>query len=96
MSENKLSKLEELERRAQDQLKKAKAELRRAKQVEAKKEREEREKWLLVFAPYALKKLSSDMSGSTLLYELSEHLSPSNYKIVEFGLKKEGVLDCES
>jgi len=86
----KLSKLEEVEKKAQDALRKAKADLKKARDEQTKKTNEERNVWLLILGRVSLQELIKNGGGQELLNNLS--LDSRERNLLADGLKKEGVV----
>ncbi len=89
MSE-KLSKLELVEKKAQDALRKAKAELKKERDEQTKKANEERNVWLLILGKVSLQELIKNGGGQELLNNSS--LDSRERNLLTDGLKKEGAV----
>lgn len=88
MSE-KLSKLEQVEKKAQDALRKAKAELKKERDEQSRIAMEKRSVWLLILGEMSLQELIKSGGGQELLNDSS--LDSRERNLLAEGLKKEGV-----
>jgi len=86
----KLSKLELVEKKAQDALRKAKAELKKERDEQTKKANEERNVWLLILGKVSLQELIKNGGGQELLNNSS--LDSRERNLLTDGLKKEGAV----
>ena len=91
---DKLKKLEQAEKKAQEVLKKAKAELKRERDAKAKIAEDERNAWLIILASTALNLVKSDPQlKQSVLQAAKETLSEKQYEQLLAGLKSEGVFN---
>lgn len=89
----KLSKLDNEEKKLQEQLKKVKAEKRKLAAAEAKKKEEARNKWTLLLGSVLVNNSVThpDLIFNTLKVA-KEQLHESEYKLIEDGLIADGVI----
>lgn len=89
---DKLKKLEEQEKKAQEAFKRARAELKRERDAKAKIEEDERNAWLILLATAALKLVKNNPSSRQIFLQSAKGTLSENYyqKLLE-GLEKDGV-----
>lgn len=92
MSDDKLQKLEEEEKKAQERLNAVKKEKQRIKRELAKKQKAERDAWLVVLGEVAVKQVDLFPGGPEgLLSKAEETLNSKAFQKLKDGLSKEGI-----
>lgn len=88
-----IEKLKEIERKQQEELKQTRTKLKKAKAEQAKKDAEARNRWLALFGHALLEQLNHDPNKQVALSRIESKLKPAEFKLVQEGLIKEGVLE---